>query len=394
MERKTGAQRKPRGVLFFIVTACFWFANYAYMPTFTPYLSKIGIGYAAIGTISGAYGLAQLLIRLPLGIVSDRIGKRKIFVIAGAFFAMASSFLLAVTTAAWAIWLWRFVSGMAASCWVVYTVLFASYYEDEKTASRISLLSLANTGGILVAKMSGSIAVQYFGEKAAFVLSGAVGLLGLVLSLFVTENVPAAPSRSSTGALMQGIKNRNLVVMSFLALLLQMSMFATINTFTPEVAAKLGADSVQLGILATLSSIPGIFVSMLLGWLFARRVNFKRLIAVAFALSTAGCVVTAYGSRVETVYVGGLLAGFGFGICMTALLSNCTLTVAPEFRSIAMGFYQGVYSIGMFIGPVIVGVFVDRFSLQAGILAAGGIGVLGMVLALVLLPSQVSTQKL
>lgn len=380
-------QKKPqnRVGLFFVVTAMFWFTNYAYMPTFTPYLKSENIGYAMIGAIGGAYGLAQLILRIPIGIASDRFGKRKIFIIAGVCFGTLSSFLLFFTKDPTLIWLLRFTSGISASMWVVYTVLFSSYFAEGKTASRISILSIANTGGILIAKLSGSMIVETFGYPSAFLLSGAVGIAAIIMSLFVKENVPEMKEKPRIAELLSVFKNRNLLVMSILAVFSQMAMFATINTFTPEVAAKLGADSLQLGFLATLSSLPGLFVSMILGWLFAKKINFRFLVSFSMLLGAAGSVMTAFAGSLNMVYAASVVACFGFGICMTSLMSFCTMTVDPKYRSVAMGAYQAIYSIGMFLGPVVVGIVADIFDMRTGILSAALLSLIGMVLAFVLL---------
>ena len=380
-------QKKPQNRigLFFVVTAMFWFTNYAYMPTFTPYLKSENIGYAMIGAIGGAYGLAQLILRIPIGIASDRFGKRKIFIIAGVCFGTLSSFLLFFAKDPTVIWLLRFTSGISASMWVVYTVLFSSYFAEGKTASRISILSIANTGGILIAKLSGSMIVEAFGYPSAFLLSGTVGIIAIVMSFFVKENVPEMKEKPRIAELLSVFKNRNLLVMSILAVFSQMAMFATINTFTPEVAAKLGADSLQLGFLATLSSLPGLFVSMILGWLFAKKINFRFLVSFSMLLGAAGSIMTAFAGSINMVYAASVVACFGFGICMTSLMSFCTMTVDPKYRSVAMGAYQAIYSIGMFLGPVVVGIVADIFDMRAGILSAALLSLIGMMLAFVLL---------
>ena len=66
--------------LFIFVTAFYWFSMYAYIPTFSPYIESLGASHKMIGLILGSYGFTQMLIRIPLGIYSDRINKKKIFV--------------------------------------------------------------------------------------------------------------------------------------------------------------------------------------------------------------------------------------------------------------------------------------------------------------------------
>ena len=46
-----------------------------------------------VGLVVGSYGLIQMLLRIPLGIWSDRIGKRKVFITIGVLLALGSSLL-------------------------------------------------------------------------------------------------------------------------------------------------------------------------------------------------------------------------------------------------------------------------------------------------------------
>ncbi|GAA3322733.1 hypothetical protein GCM10020331_043790 [Ectobacillus funiculus] len=54
-------------------------------------LSIRAVLYFFVGLVLGSYGLTQMLLRVPLGIWSDRIGKRKVFILLGMLCATLSS---------------------------------------------------------------------------------------------------------------------------------------------------------------------------------------------------------------------------------------------------------------------------------------------------------------
>jgi MFS family permease len=62
-------------------------------------------------------------------------------------------------------------------------------------------------------------------------------------------------------------------------------------------------------------------------------------------------------------------------------------TVSEEKRATAMGFFQAIYSLGMFGGPIIVGIIGDISGLAGGFLSTGAVGLLGSLLAWRLLPA-------
>ena len=387
-QRGNAVQKKPRANLFFIITVLYWFGGYSYTPTFSPYLRSIGIGYAMIGIIGGAYGLSQLLLRVPLGLWSDRIGKRKIFVVCGVLFGAISTFFMFFTTNPYIILVLRFMGGMAASAWVIFTVLFSSYFDKGQAASRISYLQMANTLGIMSARLLGSFVDNVFGYKASFILGGVASVIALVLSLFLTESVPEVKERPAIRDLIGVVRDKNLLTMSILAIFSQMLLFATTNTFTSEAASQLGADSAQLGLITTLASIPPIFCAGICGKLFAKKVNLRLLIAACFVVETIGTLMIAGASNVIVIYIASILMGFGFGTCIATTLSYCTLTVDEDKRSMAMGIFQASYSIGLFAGPVLLGAFADGFGISAAFIAASGMSIIGLILALVLLKNK------
>lgn len=72
-----------------------------------------------------------------------------------------------------------------------------------------------------------------------------------------------------------------------------------------------------------------------------------------------------------------VITGFGSGISMTILLSLCSSSINEEHRSSAMGFFQAIYGIGMFIGPVIIGFFADSLGIIWGFMFSAIVALAG-----------------
>src|SRR5690625_7861449 len=78
-------------IIFLAAIFCFWFSTYIYIPTFGIYLETTGLSYAAIGIILGSYGISQVLLRLPLGLLSNSLEKlKKWLLFIGMFLAFIS----------------------------------------------------------------------------------------------------------------------------------------------------------------------------------------------------------------------------------------------------------------------------------------------------------------
>jgi MFS family permease len=352
----------------------------------TPYLVDLGTSFSMIGVIGGSYGFSQMLLRIPLGVLSDRLGKRKFFLIMGLVAGTVSTFGMFFTQNAYIILTLRLLAGVSASAWVVFTVLFTDYFEKDKRASRMSYLLLANFSGIMLSRLFGGIIAEQFGHEYTYLLGGAAGVLAVILSIFLTEKTPQLTELPSVKNLIGVIKNKNLMAMSILAIFLQMVMQSTMNTFTPQAGAKVGADMMQLGLLTTIASFPAVITSIICGKLFAKKnLNVRLLLAFGFAIQVAGTFIMPFADTLSAVYVSAIVTGFGNGLCFSTLISFCTQTVDENRRSAAMGFFQAIYGFGMFIGPVIMGVFVDSIGLSYGFFTTTAFAVIGLVLTMALL---------
>ena len=101
--------------LFSIVTVLFWFSLYAYVPQISNYARELGASYKFIGLIGGAYGLTQTILRIPIGIVSDKFRLRKIFIIMGIMCAVISATLVYLFPSPYSLLWARLIAGIASA---------------------------------------------------------------------------------------------------------------------------------------------------------------------------------------------------------------------------------------------------------------------------------------
>ena len=69
--------------LLLVIVVLFWFAQYVYVPFQTPYLLTMQVSSSMIGIIIGIYGFSQMVLRMPIGIMADKNGRHKLFIILG-----------------------------------------------------------------------------------------------------------------------------------------------------------------------------------------------------------------------------------------------------------------------------------------------------------------------
>ena len=363
---------RTKKALLCSITVFFWFAQYVYIPFLTPWLMTLAISATAVGTIIGAYGLTQLLLRIPLGISVDLINNHKIVILAGVLLAGLSSLGMLVFPSPGMLFLANALSGVASSTWISFTILYPAYYDEGQGTRAIGIINAFQNLGILAAFIVGGLLFGRFGIKALFLASFASGLLGSLLALGIRHEPSARRANVSVASLLMVVKERRVIFFSLLCSVTYLMLFATVFSFATSTARALGATGPQLGAFAMLYSVGCISGSTFIATPAAHALGERRLLSGAFLILTAYCLCIPLLGTPRFFYPLQLGCGFGSGILTSSLMAFAVKGVEPGRRTTAMGFYQSIYCIGMTAGPVLMGMLIDHASKGAAFLAVAG----------------------
>jgi len=65
--------------IYYLMVFFYWMSLYFYPPQLSVYSGLLGASSSMTGIILGSYGFSQMLLRVPLGLLSDKLRKRKLF---------------------------------------------------------------------------------------------------------------------------------------------------------------------------------------------------------------------------------------------------------------------------------------------------------------------------
>lgn len=369
--------------VFCIVTALFWCSLYAYVPQLGSFAKNLGASYRMIGLIAGSYGISQTLLRIPLGVASDMLGKRKIFIVIGSFVTVASAFLIFLAPSPVTLLAGRFLAGIAAATWVNFTVMYASYYEHDESPKAIGIINSVNRAGQFIAMLMGGIISLYFGMRHVFLFSAAIGALATVLSLMIEEEKCVKDGQLfKMSDMLSFIKKKEVIIISVLGALSQLITYGTTLGFTPVVAFNLGATYYQLGIMSMLFVLPQILVSALAGSLLIDKLGERNTLLTGFVINTALSIVIPLVPWLWALYVVQILNGIGMALTFPLLTGLVIQNVPGQLRNAVMGFFQAVFGLGMILGPILLGTVGNKHGLQAGFFVVGFMGFLAIMLTI------------
>lgn len=346
----------------------------------TPLLPDIrtdfGVSITTAGLIVGSYGLARLAVDLPAGFLADKVGPRRLSVIA-IIVLLAASVIGVFAPTVEALILARIGSGIAVG--ILATVILSALSSTASPANRgkvMSLFHVANNTGIALYPMVGGLVGLAVGWRATFVVSAVLAivaaaiLLPLLMRLDLGGNAGRGKGGGDERRVLYGRQRAIAIAVTNYGVIANMiHRHGFRNTILPLYAATaLGLGGISIATAIGLMSITGLIVATP-GGMLGDRVGRRRVIMAGLAAVAVGDLVFLLTGDLLSFLLAAALIGFGdfFTSSQTALLSE---VVPPEARTKVLSGYRFSADLGALIGPVVLAAVMDGFGPQAAIVLA------------------------
>ena len=360
---------------------------YSYVPNLPEYARSLGADAVVLGIIGGAYGVAQVILRIPIGVISDKTGKNKFLLMIGSCVLAISCGILILANDTNMIILGRLIAGAAAAWWVILSAAYADYHTDEKQVRAQGVLSASASGGKVIAAAVGGILAQYLGVHSIFIFAFIIAVVCIILTTQL-KDLPKKVQPKSFRDLLPLLRNRDLIVFSIIGTVSQMLCFAAPTLFTAVAAEDLGASSLQLGMLNLVFFIATGVISLFVGSRLYKKIGGINAMAVAFICIALSLVPAFYHMNIAVIVLMQVVAGFSYGVTGSAVAGLVIRSVATDQRGAATGIFQSMYGFGIFIGPVLVGGITKWVSFDAAYWALAAIAVFTAAFCWLLIPKK------
>ncbi len=325
-----------------------------------------------VGLALGAYGLTQAILQIPLGIASDRYGRRPI-IVAGLLLFIAGGIICALAPNVDWIIVGRVVQGLGAvsaaiTAWVA-----------DATRPEVRTRAMAMVGGSIGISFAVSLVLSPL-LVGAFGLSGlfwAISLLGFLCLLIATFVVPVVPPGEP--AIVQArprdvLRHGDLLRLNFGVYCLHFVLMS-IFVVAPGLLQRLGGYTESRLWEVYLPVILMSFVLMVPAVFYTET---RHMHKQALEVSVAGLVVVMgllplasrgfYGLVV-------LMVGFfvAFNILEALQPSLVSRVAPPEFKGLALGFYNTAQALGVFSGGVVGGLLAQHAGTSPVFLVAAAL---------------------
>jgi len=306
-----------------------------------------------IGVAIGIYGLTQATLQIPLGIASDRFGRKPV-ILGGLLVFALGSLCAALADSIWLMIAGRFLQGIGAIA--AATMALAADLTREKHRARVMAFIGMSIGlSFMLAMILGPLLDAWAGLAGIFWVTLVLALCGMVLVAFVVPTPPQYRAHRDAGILRdyvgKALRNPSLQRLDFGVFCLHLIMTANFlvipNLFQEQLGLALAEHwRVYLPVFV------GSFVCALPLIILAEKYQLiKPLLLASIALLALAEAVLAGGHYYTLPLLLAFLVFFiGFNFLEAVQPSLVAKYAAVEAKGTAMGVYTSAQFLGIFVG--------------------------------------------
>ncbi|WP_090450069.1 MFS transporter [Dyella sp. OK004] len=357
------------------------FGLFLIMPVFSLYAQQMPDATPLmIGLALGVYGLGQVLLQIPLGLLSDRIGRKPAITLGLLVFAFGG-LVAALSHSLAGIVIGRALQGMGAVAGAG-TALAADLTAEENRGKVMGIIGISIGVAFLLALILGPPLEAWHGLSGLFGATSILALASLLL-LWLIVPTPArrkAPAAASFGHVLAMLRDGRMLVLNGSVFFLHALLTASFVGLPLLLADKLHLPvnrhwELYLPVMTIAAFVMGACMHRMRE--VAQSLRIVAICVVAIGLSLLGFAFSG-----EHIAVLGAMAAVFFSAfnLLEAALPSLVSRLAPAaLRGAAMGAYSTSQFMGAFIGGAIGGIALGK-------LGTGGVFVCAAALTLVWLP--------
>lgn len=360
-DKMTAAERRA-GASLAAIFALRMLGLFLILPVFAVHATTMpgGDDLFLVGIAIGAYGLAQACLQLVFGAASDRFGRKPVIIFGLVLFIIGSA-VAALAVDIHTVIAGRVLQGAGAISAAV-TALAADLTRDQHRTKVMAMIGASIGLMFALSMIAAPLLYALIGMSGLFWLTAllAIGAIGLVLK--VVPDAPLAP-RATGGRLVDVLRDGTLMRLNFgvFALhLIQTTMWVLVPVALVTAGGLPLAEHWKVYLPAVLLSflvmVPAIIVAERRGHL---KIIFSASIVLLLIVQLGLWLISG---SVWTLTLWLTLFFIAFNVLEATQPSWISRVAAPHSRGTALGVYNTLQSIGLFLGGLLGGWLAQRFG--------------------------------
>jgi MFS family permease len=342
----------------------------------TVYATSLGASAATAGATISAFGASRLIVSIPAGMISERLGRIRVMLV-GLLLVSAASFIALTVHSMGTLITCLLLQGVGSACYG--TAALSAVTDRGTPATRVRDMAAYQTAtqiGLSIGPGLGGLTAAVWGYGAPFAFQGAMALIAFIAVTRMPADKIAKPQKealaSAAGilALIAGVAGVSYAMF--------FGRVASSWILMPLIAhERFGMSIGTIGALLTASAIANLVVLRFMPFFVRQYGRFAAMIA-ANAMILGSFAILAFAVTGAMLWPFMICIGMGTGM-MSALVSAYAADAAPPGRiGAVMGTMRMTTDLGAITGPILAGFCVD----QPWLGTKGGIGLCAAILIL------------
>jgi len=319
------------------------------------YATSLGANYVDLGLMGALRNVVYTLMTLTVGYLLDRFERIRIY-ISFMIIGVAVVALFGVMTQVALLILWSSLLGLvSAAFWVTASTLTANISPQDRLSQSMGRYNLSWILGFVVGPTAGGFISDAYGFQALFLcLASIITVSVAVIFLRIRPTITLRNRSDSKGFSLAPLRGLGLAYLTLIPFTCILGIYMAIM---PGYLKLVGLTPALVGLLITMTNgVRGV------GFFNAERFiawGTRRSVSLASLLLFAGMLVFSFASSTLEYALPLVLYGTAAGIMTPLILDYIAKRCNKGSLGAAMGLHEGVYGIGMIIGPMAGGTIAE-----------------------------------
>jgi len=359
-------------VSFYIVSLSaflFGLSRHTTQPIFTLYVLEMGASLVQVGLILSVQSLLMMVARIPLTMLSNRVGHNRMFLIT--FFIQATAAIL-YAIAPNPTWLYviPFYQILASGSFNQLAMSAASNMAPAtKQGDALGRYMTFMTLGMFVGPAITGGLINYISYRQLYMVTAIFPAIGLALFLKFRPRETRTPVKEedsppeelgTVASLKVILKDRNVLILSFIRAAYSMSNTVFTSLFAVFAVRDLGFTPALAALLFSVVGFANAFVKFPAGRI-ADALGPKKVLFASFSTLILVYFSISYVRGVAPMLVLLVIFGLCWGTRAVTEWSTLTNTVSQETKTMAISYLGSIWGVGATLGSLMVGVVGESY---------------------------------
>ncbi len=345
------------------------------MPVLALYARSFGVTQSAIGLAIAVYGLARFLVSMPVGRLTDVVGRRTALALGGLvtaagnlICALAPSFTVFVAA--------RFVAGVGAALVLVASqIVLADITTPAHRGRVMAIYQGVFVFAVGIGPLPGGALAEHFGLAAPFLVYAVMGTLAAAVAWFQIPDTRATglsaadatqpPPFAAQVRLLTG--HAGFLLVALVSFMNAVARTGALFNVIPVLARdRLALSTDRIGVGLALSSLVGLVLAYPAGVLVDRWGR-KVVIVPATIVAGASLILFLTASSYAWFLVACVAWSIAVGVSGAAPAAYAADVAPPGMNAAAMSTFRMLADFGYVLGPIALGVVTDAAGANAAL---------------------------